>query len=106
MTFYKLRKKRIADRSGGALPEMPEKEKVVPLRSPTIHIKGDLKKNVQPTKVAPPKIESIVTLNDNLESVTEQDNEDKSTPRTNLSLKTPSVANKETCVSRNVVEEE
>ena len=50
---------------------MPEKEKVVPLRSPTIHIKGDLKKNVQPTKVGPPKIESVVTLNDNLESVTE-----------------------------------
>ena len=42
LTFYKLRKKRIADRSGGALPEMPEKEKVVPLRSPTIHFKGDL----------------------------------------------------------------
>ena len=42
LTFYKLRKKRIADRSGADLPEMPEKEKVVPLRSPTIHFKGDL----------------------------------------------------------------
>lgn len=76
------------------MPEIPQKEKLAPLRSPTIFEKGDIKKNVQPTKQAQTKIESIVTLDENLESVTEQDNEDKSTPRTNFSQKTPPVMNK------------
>ena len=43
------------------------------------------------TKVVPPPKETMVSLNENLEAVTEQDNEDKSTPRTNLSNKTPPV---------------
>ena len=76
------------------MPEIPQKEKLAPLRSPTIFEKGDIKKNVQPTKQAQTKIESVVTLDENLESVTEQDNEDKSTPRTNFSQKTPPVMNK------------
>ena len=95
MTFYKTRKKRVADRSGGPLPEMPQKEKVAPLKPPIILSKDDIRKNVQLTKALPRHIESMVTLNENLEAVTEQDNEDKSTPRTNFSSKTPPVPNTE-----------
>ena len=95
LTFYKTRKKRVADRSGGPLPEMPQKEKVAPLKPPIILSKDDIRKNVQLTKALPRHIESLVTLNENLEAVTEQDNEDKSTPRTNFSSKTPPVPNTE-----------
>ena len=48
LTFYKVRKERVADRSGGHLPELPKKEKAVPLKPLTILMKGALAKKIQP----------------------------------------------------------
>ena len=48
LTFYKVRKERVADRSGGQLPELPKKEKTVPLKPITILLKGALAKKIQP----------------------------------------------------------
>ena len=47
LTFYKVHKERVADRSGGPLPERAKKEKAVPLKPPNILIKGALVKKIQ-----------------------------------------------------------